>query len=91
MAIPFRGRTSQSTYFVTSSTFGKKALLQKQENAQLLLDVIVANRTRNHFLLHAYVVMPDHFHLLLTPGQDITVERAMQFIKGGFSFRLKKQ
>jgi putative transposase len=31
--------------------------------------------------------MPDHIHLLLTP-QSITIERAMGFIKGGFSHRL---
>jgi putative transposase len=30
-------------------------------------------------------------HLLLTVGSDMTIERAMQFIKGGFSYRLKKE
>ena len=30
--------------------------------------------------------MPDHFHLLLTPG-DIALERCLQLIKGGFSRR----
>ncbi len=33
--------------------------------------------------------MPDHFHLLLTP--QIALERAIQFIKGGFSYRAKKE
>jgi hypothetical protein len=33
--------------------------------------------------------MPDHFHLLLTPS--IPLERAMQLIKGGFSFRAKRE
>ena len=33
--------------------------------------------------------MPNHFHLLLTPLE--TLERAMQLIKGGFSFRAKKE
>ncbi len=35
--------------------------------------------------------MPDHVHLLLTVEQDMTIERAVQFIKGGFSYRLKKE
>jgi putative transposase len=38
--------------------------------------------------LHAYVVMPDHLHLLITPFES--VERAVQLIKGGFSFRAKR-
>ncbi len=41
------------------------------------------------YLLHEFVVMPDHFHVLLTPQK--TLERAMQLIKGGFSFRAKKE
>jgi len=41
--------------------------------------------------LHAFVIMPDHFHALLTPAPDVSLEKAMQFIKGGFSFRLKSK
>jgi putative transposase len=35
--------------------------------------------------------MPDHFHALITPAADVSLEKAMQFIKGGFSFRLKSK
>jgi len=31
--------------------------------------------------------MPDHFHLLLTVGSGMTIERAVQLVKGGFAFR----
>ena len=33
--------------------------------------------------------MPEHFHALITPAPEVSLEKAMQFIKGGFSFRLK--
>jgi putative transposase len=35
--------------------------------------------------------MPDHFHALITPAPDVSLEKAVQFIKGGFSFRLKSK
>ena len=35
--------------------------------------------------------MPDHFHLLITVGLGITIERAVQLIKGGFAFRAGKE
>lgn len=35
--------------------------------------------------------MPDHVHLLLTTADDTSIEKAMQYIKGGFSFRLKRE
>jgi len=43
------------------------------------------------FEIHDFVVMPDHVHLLLTVGDGMTVEKAMQLIKGRFSFRLKRE
>ena len=41
------------------------------------------------YTLHAYVVMPDHLHVLLTPKDAI--EKSVQLIKGGFSFRAKRE
>jgi putative transposase len=41
------------------------------------------------YLLHEFVVMPDHIHVLITPKTSL--ERAVQFIKGGFSYRAKKE
>ena len=35
--------------------------------------------------------MPNHLHVLLTTGEGITLERAAQMIKGGFSFRARKE
>jgi putative transposase len=58
--------------------------------AGLFIDTISHYRREQKFLLHEFVLMPTHFHLLLTPS-EITLERAMQFIKGGFSYRVKKK
>ncbi len=35
--------------------------------------------------------MPDHFHALVSLDAGITVERAVQLVKGGFSFRAGKE
>src|SRR5215813_1852053 len=48
-------------------------------------------RAQGKFLLHEFVVMPDHAHLILTPDIKIPLERAVQFIKGGFSHRCAKE
>ena len=37
--------------------------------ADLLLEVIFHYRDQNKYLLHEFVIMPDHFHLLLTPTE----------------------
>jgi putative transposase len=56
-----------------------------------MIDVLRSYVAAGKFRLHDFVVMPDHIHLLITVGGDMTIEKAMQFIKGGFSFRLKKE
>jgi len=43
----------------------------------------------NGFKLHAYVIMPDHLHLLITPFE--TIAKSVQLVKGGFSFRAKRE
>lgn len=58
--------------------------------ASLFINVILHYRGQKKYLLHEFVVMPDHFHLLITPG-DVSLERAMQLIKGGFSYRAKNE
>jgi putative transposase len=55
-----------------------------------MIEVLFDYRDQGKYLLHDFVVMPDHIHLLLTPAIEISLERAMQFVKGGYSYRLRK-
>jgi REP-associated tyrosine transposase len=97
MAIPTRRANPANvtagarTFFVTSSVWGKQNLLQSDRAAGLFLRVLYDYRAQNKFRLHDFVVMPDHIHLLLTVGSENTIERAVQSIKGGFSFRAGKE
>jgi putative transposase len=79
------------TYFVTSSTWQKRALFQADSLAKLFLDTLFDYRKQRKYQLHAFVIMPDHFHLIITPNHDVTLERAMQLVKGGFSYRVKAE
>jgi putative transposase len=67
-----------------------RRLLQSERNAVLLIDVLRSYVAAGRFQWHDFVIMPDHLHLLMTLPVDISVEKAMQLIKGGFSYRLKK-
>jgi putative transposase len=79
------------TYLVTAVTAQRRRLLQVTATAELLEKTILDYRSQGKFLLHAFVIMPDHFHALITPASDVSLEKALQFIKGGFSFRLKSK
>jgi putative transposase len=89
MAAPRRGNTGYSCYFITASTFEKRNILQSDRMAGRFVDVLLYYRAQGRYLLHEFAVMPDHFHLLITPRESL--ERAMQLIKGSFSFRAKRE
>lgn len=76
------------TYMITSSTWGRRSLFQNDRWARLLIDTLYHYRG-TAYLLHEFVIMPDHFHVLMTPKTSL--EKAAQFIKGGFSYRAKKE
>jgi putative transposase len=90
VTIPYRGTTGERTYFITASTWEKESLLQSERMAKLFMDVLFHYQTQRKYCLHEFVVMHNHFHALLTPLSPVTLEKAVQFIKGGFSFRAKK-
>jgi len=82
MTIPYRGTTGDGTYFVTSSTFQKKSLLQSVRTATLFIETLLEYRSQHKYLLHEFVVMPDHFannsgrHL----GKDNSTHKGRIFI-----------
>ena len=75
-------------YFVTTDTWQRSALFVNTALAKIVVEQIVACRDRGFYKLHAFVVMPEHLHLLLTPGDETTIEKAMQMIKGGAAHRV---
>src|SRR5262245_59071365 len=65
------------TFFISTSTAERRPILQTDRMANLLV--------------HDFVVMRTHLHVLLTVGDDMTIEKSVQLIKGNFSFRAKKE
>ncbi len=86
---PTRAIAPPGTYFVTSITWQRRSLFVAEPMARLFLQTLYSYRRQGKFQLHAFVLMPEHFHLLLTPS-EIALERALQFIKGGYSHAVKE-
>jgi len=59
--------------------------------AGLLIDVLRCYVSASKFVVHDFVVMPSHLHVLITVGREMSIEKAVQLIKGNFSYRAKKE
>jgi putative transposase len=73
---------------VTTETWGRRDLSRNERGARLLIDTLCHYRG-SAYLLHEFVIMPHHLHILLT--SLTSVKKAVQFLKGGFSYRAKKE
>ena len=66
-------------------------MFQVLENAVILIECMLRYRDEGAFLLHEFVVMPNHAHLILTPAEDTALEKAIQLIKGGSSHEIHRR
>ena len=81
-------KTTEYAYFVTTQTEGRKPLFRHERWARLLIATLKHYAT-TAYGIHAFVVMPDHLHLLITPSES--VEKSVQLIKGGYSFKARRE
>jgi len=81
-------RSNEYAYFVSTQTAGRRSLFHVDGWGRLMLNTL-SHYDGTGYKLHAYVIMPDHLHLLITPSES--VEKSVQLIKGGFSFRAKRE
>ncbi|MFZ0704889.1 MAG: transposase [Candidatus Korobacteraceae bacterium] len=97
MAKPSRPALSEKlkagvrTFFVTTRTAEGKSILQTDRMADLFADVLRSYIRAGKFRVHDFVVMRNHVHVLITLDEAMTVEKAMQLIKGGFSYRARTE
>jgi putative transposase len=88
MAIPSRHGSVAGTYFVTSRTWESRALFVTESFCSVFVEALLHYRDNGAYTLHDFVLMPDHFHVLLTPAGDKALERVVQYIKGGSARQL---
>jgi putative transposase len=79
------------TFFVTARTASGRSLFQTERMANLLIDVLRSYVKTEKFNVHDFVVMPNHIHILMTLPGALSLEGAMQLIKGNFSFPANKE
>ena len=78
------------TYFVTTKAWQSTAVFQVKEVAQIFVSKLLEYRQKGNYLLHEFVLMPNHLHLLLTPSPSTTLEKVMNLIKGGSSYEIHR-
>jgi putative transposase len=84
-----RYETTGRPVFITAVCYRRKPYLETEWQKELLLSVMREVKLSSGFAMHAYVILDDHFHWIITPvGQNFSA--IMQSIKLRFVHRYKK-
>lgn len=77
-------------YHVTARVNHKEKLLDRRNGRELFLAVLARARRKYSFTIQNFVVLDNHFHLLIRPGKGESLSRIMQWIMGVFAMRLNR-
>ena len=75
-------------HFITCSCYERQPFLGTIRQRDLFLKVLEQVRGRYRVVVLGYVVMPEHFHLLINEPQRGTPSTVMQVLKLGFTRRV---
>ena len=74
-------------HYLTFSCYNKLWLFKGEPFYKLFIESLKTARSRHSFELWAYVIMPNHVHLLLFPQADTNLSTLLASIKRPFAFK----
>src|ERR1700693_576596 len=82
---------AQDLHFITGSCYHREPELGTPQRRDLFLHILEQVRKRYGFVVLGYVVMPEHFHLLISEPEKGTPSTVMQVLKQRFSRRVRRR
>lgn len=76
---------ANAAYFITSVTYERRPLFAERVAAELLLNIILYHKFACHYRLYGFVIMPDHFHMVVQPYGQLDLSSITKRIKGNFT------
>ncbi len=70
MARPLRIEYPDAVYHVFSRGNERKAIFRSAQDYDLFLDILRDSALTYNVLVHAYSLMPNHFHILIHTGRS---------------------
>src|SRR4030042_5681216 len=75
---------AQRTYALTCCLDRRRRLLTHADLARALIELWAEARDRGDIVLHGYVVMPDHYHILMTLTDAASVTNVVRRAHSAF-------
>jgi putative transposase len=80
---------NRNLHFITCSCYRRQPHLGSARRRDLFLKLLEETRRKYRFVVHGYVLMPEHFHLLMTEPEVGDPSVVMKVVKQRFARRVK--
>ena len=92
MARPYRLNAENCFYHITSRGDGRKNIYASEYDYRKFLEYIVKAKKRFEFYVYAYVLMPNHYHLLIKT-LHANISKLMHYVNGSYTtyFNVKRK
>jgi putative transposase len=91
-AMPYglkRFQQAESLHFITFSCFGRLPFLEHAQPKHIVEGILEQLRARHQARIYAYVLMPEHIHLLINEPPSILLAQFLKALKQMTSRKLK--
>ena len=82
---------TQHLHFITCSCYRRQPQLHTAGRRDLFLTILEEARCKYRFVVHGYVLMPEHFHLLITEPEVDDPSVVMKVVKERFTRQLNQR
>ncbi len=72
-------------YFITAITQDRAEIFTDPLACEMLINIATYYKFSCDFNVYGFVVMPDHFHMIIQPYGDVMLSEIVKRIKAGFS------
>ena len=79
------------TYYLTCCLHRRRPLFKHGRFAEALIALYAEARDRGDIALHGYIVMPDHYHVLLTLRGGSSISNVVRRVHSVLSRRIRKE
>jgi len=82
---------NNAAYHICTRGNNKQKILRKDEDKQAFLETLAKYRERFKFKLYAFVIMPNHVHLVINAQSRINISKIMQAITLSYSQKFRNK
>jgi putative transposase len=82
---------AQDLHFITCSCYHRLPILGSARRRDSFLQILEQTRQQYQFVVYGYVVMPEHFHLLISEPEKADPSVVMKVLKQRFARRLRQK